>query len=199
MSAPSFRTIIIPAAVGPVPGSLSEYVNGRVFATIASTDLYFVRADNRSAIEQKSGRYFGNPEAEEFGRLLFQNYTAAPNTVTFYAGSEIYKPDSPGSATSVSVTTVGKNAATYTKGTTAALASGGTQVFSGFDGALVRKSFSVFNSHATDDLNVRGANGILMHVVVARTGYVVEAGNAITLHVPGANAITYAVAEVFYS
>ena len=201
MSSPAFRTIIIPAAVGSNPGAVRESVSGKFYATVKADGIFFVRAGNGGEVEQSQGRYFGNETALEFGKLTFYNKTAAPITLTYYAGQEFYKPDVSATISSVSVTAIQsiKNAASYTKGTNAAIASGGNQAFNGFDGANVRKSFSVFNTHAADDLNVLAANGTIMHVCAPRTGFVVEAGSAITLAVPGANAITPAVCEVFYT
>ena len=116
-------------------------------------------------------------------------------------GYERYTPDRAVNATvQTTVTVSGKNAPTYTKGTSAAIVAAGNQVFNGIDGLVnVRKSFSVFNTHYADDLNILATNGVLMHVCAARTGFVVESGGSITLTVPGANAITPAVCEVFYS
>ncbi len=199
MSASNYRTIVVPAAVGASPGVISENVNGKVFATISSTDKFFVRADNRASIEQNSGRYFGNPDGPEFGRLIFSNFTAAPNTITYYAGNEMYKPDTAISTISATVVTSGKNAPTLALGSTGALASLASVNFVGTNGVALRKSFSVFNTHAADVLRVLGANGIWMHEVAPKTGYVVEAGSLISLYVPGANAITYTVCEVFYT
>ena len=66
------------------------------------------------------------------------------------------------------------------------------------DGANPRKSFSVFNTHAANVLNIYGANGLLMHVVDPRQGYVVEAGGLISVKNMSGTATTIAVCEVFY-
>jgi hypothetical protein len=197
-----FRTIVIPSATGGMPGIRPEIVSGRHYACIAADGTFAVRADNNSQIESKLGHYFGDDKAPDFGKLTFYNYTAAAITVIYYAGQVFYKPTTNTTLSSVQVTvaSVTKNAPTYTKGTTASLASGATIAFSGVDGGgQVRKSFSVFNDHATDELRVRGANGTAGHKVPAQTGYPVETGGNLILHNPGANSITYYVMEVFYS
>lgn len=197
------RTIVIPAAVGSNPGIVREPVSARYYATITAASVFKLRV-NGAEIEQGPGRTYGSAESPEYNSLTFLNYTAAALQVVYYFGNVPYQPDPTTNATignvSVNVSGTTKNAPTYTKGTNQAIASGAALPFTGLDvGGQVRKSFSVFNNHAADDLYVRGANGTLMHIVPARTGYPVEAGGAITLYVPGANAITVAVSEVFYS
>lgn len=193
-----FQTVTIPAANGTNPGVVQVMSTGKVFATIASTGKFFVRPDNGESAEMSIGRYFGNPEGREFSKITLYNYTGVPNVVTFHFGNEMYKPDGSIASIVANVTTSGKNAATYTKGTAAAI-SGGGDVFNGVDGANPRKSFSIRNKEAAgsgNNISVRGANGTEIYHLVPQESFVVESGGLITI--VGA-AFTFAVCEVFYS
>lgn len=192
--------ILIPASAGAFPGVCIERVSGKIVTCVTATAAFAVTKDNGSKIPLNAGQDTGDYNAPEFGSLVFYNTTGAVITARVAVGYVQYTPDKSVSATvNTTVTVSGKNAPTYTKGTNAAIAPGLPQGFNGIDGVNVRKSFSVFNTHAADDLNVLGANGVLMHVCAPRTGFVVESGGLITLSVPGANNITPAISEVFYS
>lgn len=187
--------IIIPAAIGNNPGIIRQNISGKFYAVIDATGVFKIRVGNGSEIESKIGHYLGDDNSPEFGSISFYNYTAVPITVTYYAGMVFYKPTTSTNTTltNPAITVTGKNAPTYTKGT-----AGGAGVFSGFDGANPRKSFSVFNNEAAgsgNDVRVRGANGVDGHIVKPQTGYVVESGSVITL----LGAFDFYVVEVFYS
>lgn len=192
-----FQTVTIPAANGNNPGVVNVMATGKVFATIASTGKFFVRPDSGESVEMSVGRYFGNPEGREFSKLTLYNFTGVPNVVTFHFGNEMYKPDGAIAALVANVTTSGKNAPTYTKGTAQAI-SGGGDVFNGVDGANPRKSFSIRNKQAAgsgNNISVRGANGTEIYELPPQESFVVESGGAIT--VVGAGFV-YAICEVFY-
>lgn len=197
---PSFRTITIPAGSATNPGIVTELVAGRYYATVTTTDRFFVRANQGAQIEQNQGRRFGSADGQEFSKLTFFNYTAVALTITYYCGPTEYVPDPSVVATiaslSVTVSSISTNAPTASNGYAGTLAATATLVFT--DVGNTRKSFSVFNNHATDDLHVLGANGALMHIVPARTGYPVESGGTITLYNPGANPIDYAACVTSY-
>ncbi len=179
--------------------SLAINKPGRVFACDTATADFALRVENQAEITASAKRVFGSSTSPTFNRLTIRNTSGAGNTIVFAISFQDIKIESQVASIVATITATGKNSPTYTKGSSATLGAGATQAFTGSAGVNVRKSFSVFNTHATDDLNIRGANGTLMHVVAARTGFVVESGGSITLHVPGAAAITYAVCEVFYS
>lgn len=189
-----YQTITLAAGA-----SFAINTRGRVFACDTATADFALRVDNQAEVTMSAKRVFGSSTSPEFSRLTLRNPSGSANTILYAISSQDLKIESQVASIVATITATGKNSPTYTKGTTASLPTTQTQAFSGSDGTNVRKSFSVFNSHLTDDLHVRGANGILMHIVPPRQGYPVEAGGSITLYVPGANAITYAVCEVFYS
>jgi hypothetical protein len=192
--------VVIPAAVGGAPGIARIARSGRIITCLASTGEFFLSKDGGPRFTFNAGRVIGDSNADEFTWLMLYNAGAADVTTQLLLSYTPYTGELPVSATINTVVTVtGKNAPTYTKGTTGNIAAGATVAFTGLDTTKVRKSFSVFNNHGADDLHVRGQNGTLMHIVPARTGYPVEAGGTITLFNPGANAINYAVSEVFYS
>ena len=192
--------ILIPAAVGALPGLAVEHIAGKIVTCVTSTAAFKVAKDNGGRIDLNTGQDTGDNLAKEFGTLFFYNATNAQIVARVAVGYERYTPDRAVNATvNTTVTVSGKNAPTYTKGTNPVIIPAFNQAFNGVDGSNVRKSFSVFNTHATDDLNILAANGTLMHVCAARTGFVVESGGLITLSVPGAANITPAVCEVFYS
>lgn len=193
----SFFTIVVPAN-----SSRREVVSGKFFTCVTLTDSLSVRPNNGAEVDLNQGREFGDA-SQEFSALTFYNRTGANITTTYYAGPVPYKADPAVLATigtvNVSVNSTVQNKGTYTKATSASLASAGTVSFPGTDGTNVRKSFSVFNDHATDPLIVRGANGTAGHKVLAQQGYPVETGGGLTLYNPGGAAITYYVMEVFYN
>ena len=173
---------------------------GRVFACDSTTADFQIRFDNQAEMLCSSKRVFGSSTSPEFSRITFRNTNGVAITVVFAISDQDIQIEKQIAQIVANITVAAsKNAATYTKGTSEAIAGGGNQAFTGVDGANVRKSFSVFNTHAADDLNILAANGTIMHVCAARTGFVVESGGSITLTVPGANPITPAVCEVFYS
>ena len=192
--------IVIPAAAGGLQGLTVEHIAGKIITCVSASAPFSVSKDNTSKIDLAEGQDTGDNSAREFGTLFFYNATNAPITARIAVGYETYSPKRAVNATiNANVTVLGKNSPTYTKGTNAIIAAGGNQVFTGLDGANVRKSFSVFNTHAVDDLNVLAPNLTIMYVCPARTGFVVEAGDSIVLNVPGGNFIRPAVCEVFYS
>lgn len=192
----------IKPVVIPANSSVRLVINGNYYATVTSNGVFSVRFGNSEKIEQNAGRTYGDGTSE-FTSLTFYNDTVAQITATYYVGNVPYQPDPSVVASfgtlNVTASSTVTNADTYTKATSAALASGGTLVLTGLDGAKKRKSLTIFNDHATDPLILRGANGTSGHKILAQQGYPLESGGGLTLLNPGANAITYYLMEVFYS
>jgi hypothetical protein len=194
---PRVIDVTIPAQAGGVDGFALERVPGRIITCLSASAVFFIEADNGPRVDMATGLATGSRNAPEFGTLKFYNTSAVQVTARLVVSFEPYSPDSAIASINASITTSGKNAPTYANGYTAAIPAGQRVVFANALGN--RKSFSVFNNHTTDDLYIEGNNGVLMHIVPARTGFVVETGGTVRLYVPGANAITYAASEVFYT
>lgn len=191
--------LIIPALANNFPGFISMDVSGKVFTCFTATGNFSVRPDSDQEIPMAGGQRFGTADGKEFSRLGFYNYTAQPIQIEAAASEDVIIPNQSVSA-QINTTVTGKNAPTFPWGTQVNLAAGGGfQVFNGLLAASVRKSFTVFNDHATDPILVRGLNAVNGHKVLAQQGYPMETGSSITLYNPGANPITCYVMEVFYS
>lgn len=191
---------LIPAAVGAVPGILHVDVSGRVLSCLSSTGKFFVRVDNGGEFEMSGGRYYGNPDAAEFGRLTLKNYTAVAVDIDCIAGDKVYKPDSSVSSINAAVTVSGKNAATYSKGSGVQVLPGPGATFLGVDGGgQLRKAFAVKNREASgsgNNIYVIASNGAVMWELAPQEGHVLECGSAISLSGVG---FAYVVEEVFYA
>jgi hypothetical protein len=190
-----FIDVEIPAA-GAARGFVPLRVPGRIITCVQTNAPFVVQPDNGDEVDMNTGRASGSENGREFGTLNFYNAAGVIVTARLAISYRPYQPDSSVASINATITSTGRNAPTTATGYTGNIGAGATVVFA--DALQTRKSWSVFNNHATDDLHVRGANGILMHVVPARQGYPVECGGTIQLHNPGANPITYAACEVRY-
>lgn len=83
------RTITIPAGSSSSPGCLSVPVKGKVFGCISCTADFQVAPDDGNKVSIANGRGFGDPNADQFSKLVFFN-TSTANTVTFYAGDQAF-------------------------------------------------------------------------------------------------------------
>ena len=197
MSAPNFRTITIPAATSATnPGIVRENITGRVFATVRATAAFFVRADNRGDVEQNSGRWFGNPGADEFGKLTFFNYNLSAVTVTFYAGSEAYVPDPSIGAIAEAVDVTVTNTPDVTVGNAYLYVRPAPTTISGTNVApedevnfntANRKQISVFNQDAAGGVNavIQTTTGDTLAEVPPQTSWTMETNAPIKITTTG--------------
>lgn len=203
MSAPAFRTITLPAGSATNPGIVSEQVSGRFFATVSTSELFYVRPNNGPQIEQNQGRRFGTPDSPEFSRLTFFNYNAAAVTVTYYAGPTEYVPDPSVVATiaSLTVNVQSQAASSYTTGSgVLTLTSGNSANYTGLDGANPRKQI-VFHNRSTSAgvLDIKANGGAIMQSLnPGDPPWTMETDGYFTVTANGGDC-DYTCAQTFYS
>jgi len=91
----SQQSITIPAKVGNRRGVCPVVVSGRVFACINATAEFTVQPEGGEKRDARKGSTWGNPGAARFDRLTFFNNTASDIDVTFFAGFEDNRPNTP--------------------------------------------------------------------------------------------------------
>jgi hypothetical protein len=171
-------------------------VTGKAFATIACTAAYQVEADRGGVRDQIAGRNF--VLEKNFKRLVFIETSGSDNQITFEAGAklEVSAPTSVG----VSVSSVSKNAPTYTKAFNSnSIADGDTEVFNGLDGSNVRKQICVTNNSDTEVLQILDGDNNIGHYLQPLDVWTVETSGTIKVKNDSGGAIAFAVLEIFYS
>lgn len=189
-----FQTIILAAGE-----TRAINTKGRVFVCDNASGDFAIRLDQSAEITMSAKRVYGSSTSPEFKLVTVRNTQAGTNTILYAITDADVQIEKQVASVIATITVAAmKNAPTYTKGTTGTVGGGGT-AFSGLNGTDVRKTFSVFNNEAAGsgkNISVQGANGTVGHIVTPQTGYVVEAGGAITLTGSG---FAYAAMETFYS
>jgi hypothetical protein len=83
-------TIIIPAAVGGVPGVFNFYAKFKVFGCVATDGAYSAVPLNGNAIPiANPGQGFGSPTGPEYGGVTFTNTGIVQVTTEIYVGYEV--------------------------------------------------------------------------------------------------------------
>jgi hypothetical protein len=203
MSATSFRTLTLPAGSALSPGIVTEQVSGRFYATVSTTGLFYVQANQGAQIEQNQGRRFGTPESKEFSKLSFFNYTASAVTLTYYAGATEYVPDPSVIATinTVNVNVSSQAASTYTKGSgIQTLTAGNSNTYTGLDGVKVRKQIVIHNrATSTGVLDIKDGSGTLMYsLAIGASPFTLETNGTIQVTANGGTC-DYTIAATFFS
>lgn len=199
--------IVIPASAGGFPGIVRELRNGRIITVLSASGQFYVSKDNSPKVDLASGRVSGDVTSPEFSVLMFYNLTGVAVTARVLVSYHPYTGEIPVAATiNAAVTVNGKNAPTYTKGTTGTV-NAGSALFVGADTfGQLRKSITIFNKETAASglqLLIYASNGIEAYRVDGRQGVVIESGS--TILVNGQNAaeafadVRYCACEVFYS
>lgn len=173
---------------------------GKVFICDTATGPFELRAGDQAPLTMSDKRSFGSSTSPTVSRWSIKDTSGAPNTIVFGVSMADVRIETSIGTFAATVTTSGRDASTYTKGSGVQnLTSGNSVTYTGLDGSKVRRAIRVQCLALTaGSMDINDGSGNLMARLAVGGVYERETNGSVQIFANGGD-VTFCGGSTFYS